>query len=456
MPEPVPRLNQDVQPALDCLEYLLLVQVHGRIADKTRHDGMQNARISHFLNGPPLVPKMRSYIFTERGGIYIIDLQKTTVLIDEAYAFLRNVTARGGSVLFVGTKKQCQEAIKEEAERVGQPYVATRWLGGLLTNFVTLSQAHQAPARAAPARRRRFDRRPADARPDEAAGRARQARDQPRRRGRHGRLPSAVFVIDPRKEAIVVKEARKLGIPIVALVDTNCDPDEVDYVIPGNDDAIRSCAVIVKAMARRRRRRSRPGHRGRVQGRRREGRGREGRRRGRGRANAAAAAAAEAEAGRRRSEPAAPRPSAEARVAGVSRAAVAAEPAEAAPSSPRTGRRAPSEAEAPPRRPRRSRPAARQSRRRRPRQAAEAAATPPKAARADARPRPAEPPPGAGREAGRDRGRRRAARAVAADGDGRKTRKPAAVRRPRPSASAASTPSRPPRRRASPARPKRE
>ena len=195
-------------------------------------------------------PKMRSYIFTERGGIYIIDLQKTTVLIDEAYAFLRNVTARGGSVLFVGTKKQCQEAIKEEAEAVAQPYVATRWLGGLLTNYVTLSKRikrlHELRALVA-----------------EGSIDVLPTRDQMKLKGELAKLetnlggvagmenlPSAVFVIDPRKEAIVVKEARKLGIPIVALVDTNCDPDEVDFVIPGNDDAIRSCAVIVKAMAR--------------------------------------------------------------------------------------------------------------------------------------------------------------------------------------------------------------
>jgi small subunit ribosomal protein S2 len=195
-------------------------------------------------------PKMRSYIFTERGGIYIIDLQKTTVLIDEAYAFLRNVTARGGSVLFVGTKKQCQEAIKEEAATVEQPYVATRWLGGLLTNYATLSRRIK----------RLHELRQLVA---EGSLDVLPTRDQMKLRGELAKLetnlggvagmdslPSAVFVVDPRKEAIVVKEARKLGIPIVALVDTNCDPDEVDYVIPGNDDAIRSCSVIIKAMAR--------------------------------------------------------------------------------------------------------------------------------------------------------------------------------------------------------------
>ena len=195
-------------------------------------------------------PKMRSYIFSERGGIYIIDLQKTTVLIDEAYNFLRNVAARGGSVLFVGTKKQCQDSIKEEAEAAGQPYVASRWLGGLLTNYVTLSKRIK--------RLHELRQLVAEGSIDVLS-----TRDQMKLRGELAKLetnlggvagmetlPSAVFVVDPRKEAIVVKEARKLGIPLVALVDTNCDPDEVDYVIPGNDDAIRSCSVIIKAMAR--------------------------------------------------------------------------------------------------------------------------------------------------------------------------------------------------------------
>ena len=195
-------------------------------------------------------PKMRPYIFTERGGIYIIDLQKTTVLIDEAYSFLRNIASRNGSVLFVGTKKQCQETIKEEAEAVGQPYVATRWLGGLLTNYATLSKRikrlHELRTLIAEGS---IDVLPTR---DQMKLRAELAKLETNLGGVAGMdsLPSAVFVVDPRKEAIVVKEARKLGIPIVALVDTNCDPDEVDYIIPGNDDAIRSCAVIVKAMAR--------------------------------------------------------------------------------------------------------------------------------------------------------------------------------------------------------------
>ena len=194
-------------------------------------------------------PKMKPYIFSERGGIYIIDLQKTTVLIDEAYAFLRNVTGRNGVVLFVGTKKQCQESIKEQAERVGMPYVNGRWLGGLLTNFVTLSKRIK----------RLHELRQLTA---DGSLELLPARDQIKARGELAklennlggvadmeRLPDAVFVVDPRKEAIVVKEANKLGIPIVALVDTNCDPDEIQYIIPGNDDAIRSCSLIVRVVA---------------------------------------------------------------------------------------------------------------------------------------------------------------------------------------------------------------
>jgi len=195
-------------------------------------------------------PKMKPYIFSERGGIYIIDLQKTSALIDEAYAFLRNVAARNGTVLFVGTKKQCQDAIKEEAERVGQPYVATRWLGGLLTNFATLSKRikrlHEL--------RKLVEDGSIDVLPkrEQISMRAELEKLETNLGGvaQMERLPDAVFVVDPRKEAIVVREARKLGIPLVGLVDTNCDPDEIDYVIPGNDDAIRSCALIVRTMAR--------------------------------------------------------------------------------------------------------------------------------------------------------------------------------------------------------------
>jgi small subunit ribosomal protein S2 len=194
-------------------------------------------------------PKMKQFIFGERGGIYIIDLQKSTVLIDEAYDFLRKTTERGGSVLFVGTKKQCQETIKEQSERVGMPYVANRWLGGLLTNFSTLSKRIR--------RMHELKQLSEDGSLDLLPTReAMQLRADLRKLdqnlggvGTMERLPAAVFVIDPRKEAIVIKEARKLKIPIVALVDTNCDPDEVDFVIPGNDDAIRSCGLIVRVMA---------------------------------------------------------------------------------------------------------------------------------------------------------------------------------------------------------------
>ena len=194
-------------------------------------------------------PKMKQFIFGERGGIYIIDLQKSTVLIDEAYAFLKKTAERGGSVLFVGTKKQCQEQIKEQAVRVGMPYVCNRWLGGLLTNFSTLSKRIK--------RMHELKHLSEDGSLDLLPTReAMQLRGDLRKLdqnlggvGGMERVPAAVFVVDPRKEAIVVKEARKLKIPIIGLVDTNCDPDEIDYIIPGNDDAIRSCALIIRVMA---------------------------------------------------------------------------------------------------------------------------------------------------------------------------------------------------------------
>ncbi len=194
-------------------------------------------------------PKMKQFIFGERGGIYIIDLQKTTVLIDEAYAFLKKTAERGGGVLFVGTKKQCQEAVKEQAERVGMPYVCNRWLGGLLTNFGTLSKRIKRMHEL----RHLSEDGSLDLLPTREAmqlrGDLRKLEQNLGGVGGMERIPAAVFVVDPRKEAIVIKEARKLKIPIVALVDTNCDPDEVDYIIPGNDDAIRSCLLIVRVMA---------------------------------------------------------------------------------------------------------------------------------------------------------------------------------------------------------------
>ena len=194
-------------------------------------------------------PKMKQFIFGERGGIYIIDLKKTTVLIDEAYAFLKKTAERGGGVLFVGTKKQCQETVKEQAERVGMPYVCNRWLGGLLTNFGTLSKRIKRMHEL----RHLSEDGSLDLLPTREAmqlrGDLRKLEQNLGGVGGMERIPAAVFVVDPRKEAIVIKEARKLKIPIVALVDTNCDPDEVDYIIPGNDDAIRSCSLIVRVMA---------------------------------------------------------------------------------------------------------------------------------------------------------------------------------------------------------------
>jgi small subunit ribosomal protein S2 len=194
-------------------------------------------------------PKMKQYIFGERGGIYIIDLQKTSALLDESYAFLKRTAERGGHVLFVGTKKQCQETIKEQADRIGMPYVSNRWLGGLLTNYNTLSKRIKRMHEL----RQRDEDGSLDLLPSREAIKLRGdlRKLEQNLGGVQGmdRLPAAVFVVDPRKEQIVVKEARKLKIPIVALVDTNCDPDEVDYVIPGNDDAIRSCGLIVRVIA---------------------------------------------------------------------------------------------------------------------------------------------------------------------------------------------------------------
>ncbi len=194
-------------------------------------------------------PKMAEYIFTERNGIYIIDLQKTVKKIEEAYMFIRDVAADGGTVLFVGTKKQAQEAIKEEAERAEMYYVNMRWLGGMLTNFKTIKRSvnklHQ------------LNRMTEDGTFDmltkkEVAARMKEMGDLEKNLGgikEMKTLPSAMFVVDPKKEANAVNEARKLGIPVVAIVDTNCDPDEVDYVIPGNDDAIRAIKLIASVMA---------------------------------------------------------------------------------------------------------------------------------------------------------------------------------------------------------------
>jgi small subunit ribosomal protein S2 len=194
-------------------------------------------------------PKMATYIFTARNGIYIIDLQKTVKKVEEAYNFVKELAANGDSILFVGTKKQAQEAVREEAERCGLFYVNQRWLGGMLTNFETsrkrIDRLHDLEKMEADGT---FEVLPKK----EVAQLVHEKEKLQRFLGgikdmKH--LPAAVFIIDPRKERIAVAEARKLGIPIVAIVDTNCDPDEVDYVIPGNDDAIRAVRLLTGKMA---------------------------------------------------------------------------------------------------------------------------------------------------------------------------------------------------------------
>ncbi len=194
-------------------------------------------------------PKMARYIFTERNGIYIIDLQKTVKKLDEAYMFVRDLAANGGNVLFVGTKKQAGDSVREEATRAGAYYVNARWLGGMMTNFKTIRRRID---RLAQLRKMEedgtFDRLPKKEvsklnleieKLEKFLGGIKDMR----------KLPAAMFIVDPRKEKIAVAEAKKLGIPIVAIVDTNCDPDEIDYVIPGNDDAIRAVKLLSATMA---------------------------------------------------------------------------------------------------------------------------------------------------------------------------------------------------------------
>ncbi|OFO50891.1 30S ribosomal protein S2 [Nosocomiicoccus sp. HMSC059G07] len=194
-------------------------------------------------------PKMKKYIFTERNGIYIIDLQQTVKMVDDAYNFIKEVSRDGGKVLFVGTKKQAQDAIKEEAERAGQLYVNHRWLGGILTNFDTIkgridriSEIEKMeedglfevlPKKEVAEINKEYDRL------IKFLGGIREMTD----------MPKVLFVVDPRKESIAINEAKILGIPVVAMVDTNCDPDEVDYVIPSNDDAIRAVRLMTSKMA---------------------------------------------------------------------------------------------------------------------------------------------------------------------------------------------------------------
>jgi small subunit ribosomal protein S2 len=194
-------------------------------------------------------PKMRRFIFTERSGIYIIDLTQTAERLEEAAQFVRNLAERNGTILFVGTKKQSQDAVENEAKRVGMPFVNHRWLGGLLTNWRTMSdrieRLHEL--------RRLRDEGQMELLP--AKERISMAGELEKLEANLGgvadmrRQPDAVFIIDLRKEQLAVREAKRLGLPVIALVDTNCDPDEADYVIPGNDDAIRSCSLITKVIA---------------------------------------------------------------------------------------------------------------------------------------------------------------------------------------------------------------
>jgi len=194
-------------------------------------------------------PKMKEYIFTERNGIYIVDLQKTVRLMDQAYGVVRDTVFQGGSVLFVGTKKQAQETIQEEADRCDMPYVNQRWLGGTLTNLETIKKRIRSLI---------------DLEEQEARGEwenlpkkevALLVKERERLQKFLGgikemrRLPDVVFIVDPRKETIAIREANRLGIPVVAIVDTNCDPDEIDYVIPGNDDAIRAVRLLTSRIA---------------------------------------------------------------------------------------------------------------------------------------------------------------------------------------------------------------
>jgi small subunit ribosomal protein S2 len=194
-------------------------------------------------------PKMRRFIFAERGGIYIIDLQQTQQLLEEAHEFAKNLAGRGGSVLFVGTKKQAQDAVESQAKRVGMPYVNHRWLGGLLTNWRTISDRID---RLHDLRRLRDENQLELLPPKERIAMLAELEKLESNLGGVAdmkRQPEAMFVLDLRKEQLAVREARRLGMPIIALVDTNCDPDEADYVVPGNDDAIRSCDLIARVIA---------------------------------------------------------------------------------------------------------------------------------------------------------------------------------------------------------------
>ncbi|SFO86241.1 SSU ribosomal protein S2P [Geodermatophilus dictyosporus] len=194
-------------------------------------------------------PKMKRFIFTERNGIYIIDLQQTLGYIDSAYEFVKQTVSHGGSILFVGTKRQAQEVVAEQAQRVGMPYVNQRWLGGMLTNFQTvhkrlqrlkeLEDMEQTGVMAGLSKKEQLGLTREKAKLERSLGGIRDMQ----------KVPSAIWIVDTKKEHIAVGEARKLGIPVVAILDTNCDPDEVDYKIPGNDDAIRAINVLTRVIA---------------------------------------------------------------------------------------------------------------------------------------------------------------------------------------------------------------
>jgi small subunit ribosomal protein S2 len=194
-------------------------------------------------------PKMRRFIFTERGGIYIIDLTQTQDLLEQAHEFARNLGERNGSILFVGTKKQAQDAVETEAKRSGMPYVNHRWLGGLLTNWRTMSSRIE--------RLHELRRLKEEGQLDLLPAKERIAMEGELEKLEQNlggvadmrRQPDAVFIVDLRKEQLAVREARRLNLPVIALVDTNCDPDEADYVIPGNDDAIRACSLVTRVVA---------------------------------------------------------------------------------------------------------------------------------------------------------------------------------------------------------------
>ena len=194
-------------------------------------------------------PKMAEYIYTERNGIYIIDLQKTVKKLEEAYSFVRDTALAGGQILFVGTKKQATDSIKSEAERAGQFYINARWLGGMLTNFKTIRKRIE--------RLNQLDKMAEDGTfdllPKKEVVKLKLEAEKLQKylggiREMH-KLPAAIFIVDPKKERNAVSEARKLGVPIIAIVDTNCDPDEIDYPIPGNDDAIRAVKLIAETLA---------------------------------------------------------------------------------------------------------------------------------------------------------------------------------------------------------------